>query len=110
MPLTRHNPTNLNLKLVVIASLLALAACTDGTGNTNAATNLAAAPGSSDDQASAACAACHQGALSLAGRDADEVAKLIEAIAAGERAHPPVKLPATDSASIAALAQALTAD
>ena len=95
-------------RLAALAPLLALAGCGEGSGQTASVGNLAAATDSAAAETAASCAACHTGNLSFSGRDPEELAGLIQAIAAGDRAHPPVSLPSTDGDSVKALAKALT--
>ena len=102
-----QTPANCRLKLAVLTPLLALAACNDGSGASSTASSLAAAPESGSVTA-AACVACHTGGMSFSGGNPEEVARLIAAIAAGEKPHPPLNLPSTDSGSIQSLAEALT--
>lgn len=102
------NSTNRGLRLAALAPLLVVAACGDGAGQPQSASNLTAAADSAVAETAASCASCHTGSLSLEGRTADEVAGLIRAIAAGDKAHPPVNLPGTDGDTVRALADALT--
>ena len=94
---------------VALVPLLAVTACGGGSG-TPSSSNLAVAKVDDAAQTAATCAGCHKGAMALQGREPDEVAKLIGNIVAGEKPHPPLNLPSTDSASIEALAEAVTAD
>jgi hypothetical protein len=58
----------------------------------------------------AACESCHQGALSLVGKQPADVTAMIRVIADGVGKHPPVTLALDlDDKNIVALAQALTA-
>ena len=58
----------------------------------------------------ATCRGCHQGGMSLAGRDADDLADKIRLILAGERGHPPLALDDSSDEAIARLAEELAAD
>ena len=60
--------------------------------------------------AAAACAGCHQGKRSLAGRDVDELAGAIRDIRDGEQKHPPLGLDDDSDEAIAALAAVLAGE
>ena len=87
------------LTLMTVSSMITMSACGADSGQAQEADSPTAA---------AACAACHSGPLSFAGRDPAQVAQLITDIDAGGKAHPPLNLAATDPDSIRSLALALT--
>lgn len=58
----------------------------------------------------AACRGCHQGGMSLAGRDVDALAEKIRSILDGERAHAPLRLEDSSDEAIAKLAEELASD
>lgn len=53
------------------------------------------------------CAGCHQGSMSLAGRDAAALAETIQSILSGARPHPPLELDDASEAAVRALAEQL---
>ena len=60
----------------------------------------------SSDSTAQKCKACHQGALSLAGQNEDELASKIKGLS-DKSNHPPVQLEDTSDEAIAGLAEAL---
>lgn len=56
------------------------------------------------------CTGCHEGRLSLAGRDVDELAGAIRSIRDGELGHPPLGLDDDSDEAIAELAAALAGE
>ena len=94
------------LTLMTVSSLITVSACGADPGQALEADSTTAAAGAA--VSAAACAACHSGPLSFAGRDPAQVAQLITDIDAGGKAHPPLNLAAADPDSIRSLALALT--
>ncbi|ANO50400.1 hypothetical protein [Woeseia oceani] len=61
------------------------------------------------EPATTSCANCHQGKLSFAGKDSQELAVRIHAVLNGEIRHPPLGLDDVSDAAIQQLAEQLAA-